>query len=115
MNRVQGHCPACGRPELVALGGVLQCNSGTCPQPFTIAKILQDPEIHHIVRFDDKGFFNCQHPLRERADGQLLDCAIHEAVTEWSEPMSFEEHKALEGTSWRIRPAGEHNLDRNWV
>lgn len=33
-------------------------------------------EIHHLVRFEGEGY-TIQHPLRERAAGNLFDCKLH--------------------------------------
>lgn len=110
-------CPACGSTLYVDVPiGVLQvdliCRNKNCPQPDAATKILSDPEIEHIVRFDEQGYFNAQHPLRERADGALLDCVIHEAVVDWVHDKPRGE---FINTTWRVRRASEHNLDANWV
>lgn len=113
---IRGYCPACGSGTLVRdKDGDILCSLPGCPNPYAVTKILSDPEIEHIVRFDEQGYFNAQHPLRERADGALLDCVIHEAVHEHTDPMSFAEHRLLHDTTWRVRRASEHNLDANWV
>jgi hypothetical protein len=108
---VDGFCPACGRKGLnLRAGGLLVCVHPDCSAPDTAAKILSDPEIHHIVRFGDgDATFNAQHPLRERAGRSLLDCKIHEEVWRWK----IDGNK-MEGT-WRVKEAGEHNLDANYI
>lgn len=64
------------------------------------------------MRFDEHGYFNAKHPLRERIDGELLDCEIHDFVADWVHDKPRGE---FINTVWRLRPAGEHNLDANWV
>lgn len=81
---VTGYCPACGKAELQLrkADGVILCTASPCPNPAAAHAVLADPEIHHVVRFDDQGWFNVKHPLRERVDSELLDCAVHEAVVD---------------------------------
>jgi hypothetical protein len=82
-------CPACGRQSLEIRARKLRCfydfgdEKLRCPDPDAAAKILSDPEIHHIVRFDTAAnTFSVQHPLRERIGQALLDCSIHDVVRE---------------------------------
>lgn len=104
-------CPACGQDQLRRKSnGTLRCTVPDCTDPDAAQKILADPEIHHIVRFDEHGYFNVQHPLRERIDGALLDCKIYDVVRSECEGVGC----PGEGP-WRIRPVSEHNLDANWV
>lgn len=120
--RVAGYCPACGRKDLVVESldpeserpGV-HCNSGICPDFLAATKVLQDPEIHHIVRFDEGGYFNAKHPLRERIDGELLDCKIFGVVMDWLGVPALSRKREVAGTIWRVKAASEHNLDANWV
>lgn len=114
---VDGFCPVCGKRsldvEVSLLRGptpTLQCSYPDCPDPLGITKILADPEIHHIVRFDEHGFFNVKHPLRERISGELLDCTIH---AELQERVLARVHPLRK--KWRVKRAGEHNLDCNWI
>lgn len=120
MRAIQGYCPSCGQEELGHLEkshpdnpariiGSVFCANPDCLQPDAAHRILQDPEIHHIVRFNPDDTFNVQHPLRERIDSTLLDCLVHTEVQR-----SSAEGAPTEGT-WRLKKASEHNLDRNWV
>lgn len=88
---VDGFCPACGQFSLMVRNGErvvadddrqVRCQNRDCPDSHAAHKILQDPEVHHIVRFDDQGWFNVKHPLRERVDSELLDCSIHDVVVD---------------------------------
>lgn len=84
---VVGYCPACGKTELELrkYDGMILCTGHPCPNPGAAFEVLQDPEIHHIVRFDsDSETFNVKHPLRERVDSELLDCDIHDEVLRWA-------------------------------
>jgi hypothetical protein len=79
---VRGHCPACGQQYLTVSANELTCLATGCPAPDTAHKLLQDSETEHLVKFHGEGFFTVQHPLRERVDGSLLLCDIHNVVTE---------------------------------
>lgn len=108
---VKGFCPACGTRNLhLDHADRIVCRDDDCSDPDAAAKILADSEIEHIVRFDDSGYFNAQHPLRERVDGALLDCAIHDEVCRW-----YAAGGSTAPSTWRVRRAGEHDLDANWV
>lgn len=86
MIHLSGHCPACGREDLVVISDAatpqVHCNSGICPDNFAASRVLQDDQIHHVVRFDDEGRFSVKHPLRERINSELLDCTVHHVVIE---------------------------------
>jgi|GEM_PF-6318816 hypothetical protein len=110
---IDGHCPACGRRSLGVKPSLLrgptariECFHPGCPAPGTAATILDDPEIHHIVRFDGaSGTFNAQHPLRERVGGLLLDCDIHDEVRRW--------YADEQGHAFGDTPDGTYRLKRN--
>lgn len=109
------YCPACGAQQLNAGNGgtSFTCmNRETCPDRYAAAKVLADPETEHVVRFDAAGYFNAKHPLRERIGDALLDCAIHDAVVDHVHDLPRAD---FADTVWRVRRAGEHNLDANWV
>lgn len=77
---VIGYCPVCGQDGLAYGGGIIWCNAPGCPQNDAISRLIQDQEAHHIVRFTDKGF-DILHPLRERINGDLFRCDIHDEVS----------------------------------
>lgn len=79
--RVNGYCPACGNQSLCLSDYRLICMAKGCPAPDTAAKVLNDPETEHVVRFAEHGYFTVRHPLRERA-GDLLECPMTNIVTE---------------------------------
>jgi Family of unknown function (DUF6085) len=75
---VQGYCPmGCGRTLFLADGGYVTCSCVHCPRPDAVADILDDRESGHIVDFSEHGF-TIRHPLRERLDDALMECALHE-------------------------------------
>jgi len=100
---VEGYCPACGASSLYLSFSIPTCMQKGCPNPTIIGDILDDGEIHHIVRFSDADF-NVKHPLRERADSELLDCKIHGVIVAWSSSgTSPFDGQPLTGTSWRVK------------
>jgi hypothetical protein len=106
---VEGYCPACGSEDLYLSFSRPTCFKKGCPDSDAAAKILDDPEIEHIVRFQP-GCFNVQHPIRERNDGQLLDCEIHDAVEDWLSEQNLPDLAALEGNTYRFS-----KRDDSWV
>jgi hypothetical protein len=120
MRAIQGYCPACGQEDLghrevphpdnpARIIGSVFCANPDCLQPAAAHLILEDSEIHHIVRFNPDDTFNVQHPLRERIDSTLLDCLVHTEVQR-----SHATGAPTEGT-WRLKKSSDHNLDTNWV
>lgn len=95
------YCPACGQERLhrMEMTGHLKCMNDKCPNPIAAQHVLSDKEIHHIVRFKDYAF-NVKHPLRERIDGELLDCPIHAVVTAWLSGKSGPDYK---DSTWRCK------------
>lgn len=100
---IGGFCPACGGKNTIlaprhATLGVLHCSAEGCPDKMAAAKILSEPEIHHVVNFNGEGYFNVKHPLRERIDDQLLNCEIHDVI------IAECQHYGVPGKGpWRIR------------
>lgn len=77
---IVGFCPmGCGH-TLLESGGYIMCAHGGCPRPTAASEILAEPETEHVVRLGADSF-DIQHPLRERLDGQLFDCPLHEWLT----------------------------------
>lgn len=75
---VQGWCPmGCDAGLVLGRGARVTCASLDCPRPDAAAEILADRETGHIVTFTRDGF-TIRHPLRERLDDALMDCALHE-------------------------------------
>lgn len=85
MNLTDLYCPACGSTLAILTlddGPELLCNSFECPRPTAAAEILADREVDHIATLDEHGF-TLRHPLAERLDGALLDCSLHDHLTEY--------------------------------
>lgn len=78
---VNGYCPNCGHEELgVTAEGFLYCQAAVCGRRTAAAEILDDArETEHLVRILANEF-NVKHPLWERLDDNLLDCAVHAEV-----------------------------------
>lgn len=57
----------------------LVCVSADCPRPSAAGELLADAETEHIIIFDSRGF-TVQHPLRERLDGELFGCSVHQQI-----------------------------------
>jgi len=100
--KIKGYCPWCGHPDPeVGPDAWLRCTNPACPHPDGVAQVLLDNETEHIVRFDERGFFNVKHPLRERIDGELLDCPIHAVVT--ARVHSNGTKQLVAGETWRLK------------
>ena len=106
---VYAGCPACGgidlglipshSPDIVNSGDFweLRCLYEGCPDPEAAAKLLSNPEIHHIVQFQDDSF-TVKHPLRERIDDNLFDCSVYSVVVE-----AVEDGRVNPTGAWRVR------------
>lgn len=103
---VDGYCPACGSEALYLSFGIPTCFQKGCPDPTIIGNLLDDSEIHHIVRFDPNSeTFNVKHPLRERVNSELLDCEIHgviQAQVSDGQIYSDKQWHPVQGT-WRLK------------
>jgi hypothetical protein len=76
MKVVSGFCPACGYPTLfLGSGGHVTCSRLACPRPTAADEILDTQEMGHIV-VTTMTDYSMQHPLIERLDGELFDCAL---------------------------------------
>lgn len=85
-NRIQGNCPmGCGETLFIGSGGYITCSYIPCPRPDAVATILAERETEHIVNFG-RTTFSLLHPLRERLDGELLDCALGRHITDLAGP-----------------------------
>lgn len=87
MVPVAGYCPmGCGM-TLVLIGqddafvgeGNVTCASSNCPRPSAVFELLQDLETEHVITIREDGF-TVQHPLRERLDGALHECELHQEL-----------------------------------
>jgi len=77
---ISGYCPmGCGQTLSVMAKGHVTCRKLECPRPDAVSEILADAETEHVVKFGETTF-TVRHPLRERLDGQLMDCQVHEWV-----------------------------------
>ena len=56
--------------------GFVTCFAAACPRPDAVADLLGDRETDHVVQFRRDGF-DIRHPLRERLDGDLFVCTLH--------------------------------------
>lgn len=85
--KVAGHCPmGCGETLVLNNHGWIVCSSHGCPNPGAVHILLADDEVEHIVMFLDDGGFQLQHPLRERLDGALFACTLHQHLCQGDEP-----------------------------
>lgn len=76
MTMVAGICPACGYPTLVLEStGHITCAKRGCSRPTAAHEILGDGQLGHIIKTDYRSY-QLQHPLHERLDGALFDCAL---------------------------------------
>lgn len=77
-------CPACGHRLWVDLesDGMAQlvCDYPPCPRSDAAGQILSEQQgLRHIIRVDADGY-SVKHPLIERLDDALLDCALANTV-----------------------------------
>jgi hypothetical protein len=52
-----------------------------------VSQILADPETEHLVELGERTF-SLQHPLRERLDGLLFACEVHDVIRSLDGPPS---------------------------
>jgi Family of unknown function (DUF6085) len=79
-RRITGYCPlGCGQTLFLASGGIPVCGSPACPRPSAVSDLLEDRETEHVVLFGED-VFTVRHPLRERLDDALMECALHEHI-----------------------------------
>jgi hypothetical protein len=79
-EKIKGYCPmGCGETLFVGEGGYITCSWVSCPAPDAVSTILEDGECEHVARFSEDAFV-LQHPLRERLDGALFDCTVHQKI-----------------------------------
>lgn len=80
-HHLQGHCPACGRTSLMTgSGGHITCGHLECPDPTALDRLLDDGETEHLLTVHRDGSFTLRHPLKERLDGALESCRVHETA-----------------------------------
>lgn len=84
---VEGYCPmGCGHTLMVVAGeGRITCLDPNCPRPTAVHEILVQ-ETEHVVNFGENSY-NLLHPLRERVDGQLLECKVGDFLAELDGPL----------------------------
>lgn len=72
----------CGGSLFLASGGYVTCSRSDCPNPTAISDLLIDHmQPHHTVVLGDNTF-SIEHPIRERIDGTLLTCSLHQELSE---------------------------------
>jgi hypothetical protein len=80
-RHVIGHCPACGRTSLIMNddggAGHLVCGHLECPDPTAVDRLLDDAETEHVFTVHRDYSFTIRHPVKERLDGALEECAVH--------------------------------------
>lgn len=77
---VAGYCPmGCGQTLHLWAMGEIQCTAPDCPDRDAVTKLLSDPESDHRVRINEHDYI-VKHPLRERIDGGLFNCSLHDRI-----------------------------------
>lgn len=84
---VAGYCPSCGRNGLIVGedGSICCSRPDNCRNPAAAGELLADRETEHLVTLTGKDF-TIRHPLIERLDGALEDCALHEQLVRMGGP-----------------------------
>lgn len=106
--QVVGFCPmGCGHTLFLGEGGHVTCSYGMCPRPDAVDELLADRETEHVVRLWDDTFA-VQHPLRERLDGGLFDCQLHDGLAQQDgppyEPGQYRVSEPFWDTAWERLP-----------
>lgn len=105
-HQIKGYCPmGCGDTLFVASGGYITCSWEKCPNPTAVADLLADRETEHIVQLGAETF-DVQHPLRERPDGALFTCDLHQRIAALSGPprQPGRYRVRLHGSDWTWEP-----------
>lgn len=77
---IAGYCPmGCGETLFAGEGGHVTCSRIECPDPCAVDTILSDRETDHIATLEEDTF-SLKHPLRERVNDELLDCALYQHI-----------------------------------
>ena len=80
-DRVKGYCPmGCGETLFLGIDGYVTCFYINCPKPDAASTILENRETEHLVTFGGNDF-SILHPLRERLDGKLTECELHDYIS----------------------------------
>jgi hypothetical protein len=96
----------CGATLFVGEGGYLTCSYYECPRPDAVAEILDNRETEHLVELAETTF-SLQHPLRERVDGQLFDCEIHDVIRSLDGPPAPPGlYRTVDGRTFEAVPDG---------
>lgn len=86
MEKIVGYCPmGCGETLFVGVGGYVTCSFIGCPNPAAVSDLLADGDTRHVVRVGEE-HFTTSHPLRERLDGDLFACELHQRIAEEEGP-----------------------------
>ena len=111
MIYVTGFCPmGCGETLVLAMGqddtGEVLCSSPECPRLDAAATILADSETEHLVELGARTF-SLQHPLRERVDGRLFHCEIHDVIRSLDGPPAPPGmYRTVDGRTFEAVPDG---------
>lgn len=109
MVEVRGHCPmGCGQTLFLGEGGHITCSWVMCPEPSAVDLLLADKETEHVVKLGEYGY-DLQHPLRERLNGDLLDCTVGEwigaqAPADLPSPGRYRAREPVGDTVWERLP-----------
>lgn len=85
MTKVKGYCPmGCGKTLFLGDGGYVTCSWIDCPRPTAATDVLELDHDHHVVF--DAHTFTVEHPVRERIEGTMHGCDLHQAISRLAEP-----------------------------
>lgn len=81
---IEGFCPfGCGetlRAEWNIVGRAeIVCVGPFCQDRHGVTRLLKEDETEHIAHCHEEAF-TIQHPLKERLDGTLFDCKLHQSM-----------------------------------
>lgn len=106
MSKLDGcYCPmGCGETLYERYGEILctGTSESECPRETAAHEILSNCETEHIVDFSDEKGFSVQHPLRERLNGDLFTCDLHERLQALSgAPVTPGKYRVFKGDDGR--------------